>query len=110
MSVEINNPQDELLEPPDALPPVTLNDLSEAMLAAVKRAGWPKLSPVQSRAIPYIQARRDLMVQARTGSGKTGAFVLPILDRVDPARCWVGSVAYKPPFLSGRALLVVPCG
>ena len=38
---------------------------------------------MQSRAIPYMQARRDLMVQARTGSGKTGAFMLPILERVD---------------------------
>jgi ATP-dependent RNA helicase DeaD len=35
-------------------------------------------------AIPYLQAHRDLMVQARTGSGKTGAFIMPILDRVDP--------------------------
>jgi ATP-dependent RNA helicase DeaD len=83
---QINNPQDELLEPQDALPPVTLDQLSDAMQAAAKRAGWTKLSPVQTRAIPYIQAKRDLMVQARTGSGKTGAFVLPILDRVDHTR------------------------
>ena len=34
-------------------------------------------------AIPYLQARRDLMVQARPCSGKTGAIVLPILERVD---------------------------
>ncbi len=86
MENQNNNPQDELLEPQDALPPVTLNELSDAMQAAVKRAGWAELSPVQTRAIPYIQAKRDLMVQARTGSGKTGAFVLPILNRVDPNR------------------------
>ena len=81
-----NKPNDELLEPPDALPPVTLNELSEPMQNAVGRAGWTELSPVQTRAIPYIKAKRDLMVQARTGSGKTGAFVLPMLDRIDPAR------------------------
>ena len=40
--------------------------------------------PVQSRALPYMLAKRDLMVQSRTGSGKTGAFLLPILDRFDP--------------------------
>ncbi len=40
--------------------------------------------PVQRQAIPYLLAGRDLMVQSRTGSGKTGAFVLPILHRVDP--------------------------
>ncbi len=76
----------ELTEPQDALPPVSLADLPESMQAAVARAGWTELSPVQSRAIPYIQARRDLMVQARTGSGKTGAFVLPILTRVETHR------------------------
>ncbi len=81
-----NEAKNELQEPQDALPPVKLADLSEPMQAAVKRAGWTELSPVQTRAIPYIQAKRDLMVQARTGSGKTGAFVLPLLDRVDTNR------------------------
>ena len=47
------------------------------------RAGWQQLMPVQARAMPYMQARRDLMVQSRTGSGKTGAFILPILDRIN---------------------------
>ena len=40
--------------------------------------------PVQAMAIPYMLAGRDLMVQSRTGSGKTGAFVLPLLDKIDP--------------------------
>ena len=40
--------------------------------------------PVQRLAIPYLLARRDVMVQSRTGSGKTGAFVLPILHLIDP--------------------------
>jgi ATP-dependent RNA helicase DeaD len=75
--------QEEIAEPENALPPVELKDLSEKQQAAVKRAGWDKLSPVQARAIPYLHAKRDLMVQARTGSGKTGAFLLPILEQVD---------------------------
>ncbi len=41
--------------------------------------------PVQARAIPLLLGGRDVMVQSRTGSGKTGAFVLPMLDRLDPA-------------------------
>jgi ATP-dependent RNA helicase DeaD len=77
------DPQSELSEPKDALPPVSIEELPEIMRAGVRRAGWTELTPVQSRAIPYLQARRDLMVQARTGSGKTGAFVLPVLERVD---------------------------
>ena len=77
------DPQSELSEPKDALPPISFEELPEIMRAAARRAGWTELTPVQSRAIPYLQARRDLMVQARTGSGKTGAFILPVLERVD---------------------------
>ena len=39
--------------------------------------------PVQSQAIPYLLAGRDLVIQARTGSGKTAAFLLPMLERLD---------------------------
>jgi len=78
--------EDEITEPEDALPTVSLIDLPEIMQNAIKRIGWSELTPVQSKAIPYLQARRDLMVQARTGSGKTGAFVLPILNRVEIGR------------------------
>src|SRR3990172_1452855 len=42
--------------------------------------------PVQARAIPYLLAKRDMIVQARTGSGKTGAFLLPMLERLDSKR------------------------
>ena len=83
----INQSQtDEITEPTDALPSINLKDLPEVMRNAVKRVGWSELTPVQSRAIPYLRAHRDLMVQARTGSGKTGAFVLPLLERVDTHR------------------------
>jgi ATP-dependent RNA helicase DeaD len=75
-----------VVEPESALPEVKLKDLSEPLRAAVARASWTKLMPVQSRAIPYLLAGRDLMVQSRTGSGKTGAFLLPILERIDPKR------------------------
>ena len=46
--------------------------------------GWPGLMQVQEQAIPYILDARDLIVQSRTGSGKTGAFLLPMLERLDP--------------------------
>ena len=48
------------------------------------RVGWAQLMPVQARAIPRLLAEKDVMVQARTGSGKTGAFLLPMLKRLDP--------------------------
>jgi ATP-dependent RNA helicase DeaD len=83
MDTQFDHQKNELTEPKDPLPPVTITELPEIMQSAISRAGWTELTPVQARAIPYLQARRDLMVQARTGSGKTGAFVLPMLERVD---------------------------
>lgn len=63
-----------------------LADLPAPLQEAAARAGWPRLMPVQAKAIPYLLARRDVMVQSRTGSGKTGAFILPILQRINAAR------------------------
>ena len=75
-----------LIEPDSTLPQLAMADLSEPLRQAVARAGWSELMPVQARAIPYLLAQRDLLVQSRTGSGKTGAFLLPILDRIEPKR------------------------
>ncbi len=74
---EKNNQQEKQLKP------ITINDLSEGLQAAVKRAGWANLVEVQQETIPYFQARRDVMVQAHTGSGKTGAYLLPIMERIN---------------------------
>ncbi|QJB54975.1 DEAD/DEAH box helicase [Pseudodesulfovibrio sp. zrk46] len=65
-------------------PDMTFEALPEELKNACGRAGWDKLMPVQQKAIPYLLNDRDVMVQARTGSGKTGAFVLPLLDKLDP--------------------------
>jgi ATP-dependent RNA helicase DeaD len=74
----------DLVEPTNALPEVRAADLPDSWREAMARAGWSELMPVQAKTMPYIMAGRDLMVQARTGSGKTGAFVMPILERVNP--------------------------
>ncbi|OIO03803.1 MAG: DEAD/DEAH box helicase [Desulfovibrionaceae bacterium CG1_02_65_16] len=84
------------IAPEDALPEVKLEDLPEMMRGACARAGWPGLMPVQEKALPYMLAGRDIMVQARTGSGKTGAFLLPLLDRLKTAHT------------STQALILVP--
>ncbi len=78
-----NNTQADTTEPDNALPPTSLDTLTPVMQDAVKRMGWKELSPVQTKAIPYLIARRDIMVQARTGSGKTGAFILPMLEQIN---------------------------
>ncbi len=82
---EENETQQAYVEPENALPKTQLSELPEAMRDAAERAGWTKLMPVQQHAIPYMLAKRDLMVQSHTGSGKTGAFVLPLLERIDPS-------------------------
>ena len=76
----------DLVEPENALPALTLADLPASLQDAVTNAGWPSLMPVQAKAIPYMLAGRDLMVQSRTGSGKTGAFLLPMLDLIDSSQ------------------------
>ncbi len=57
--------------------------LSEKTLRAVENAGYEKPSPIQSRAIPVILARRDLFGCAQTGTGKTAAFALPIMQMLE---------------------------
>jgi ATP-dependent RNA helicase DeaD len=69
---------------PEALPEATLADLPEKLRQGVAQAGWPELMPVQAKAIPYLFAQRDMMIQSRTGSGKTGAYLLPILEMINP--------------------------
>jgi len=68
------------------LPDVTLEQLPARLRDAAARAGWTVLMPVQARGIPYLLAARNMMIQARTGSGKTGAFLLPMLERLDSAK------------------------
>ncbi len=74
-----SNPEDE-----DTLPVITLEDLPERLRQAAAHAGWTTLMPVQAKGIPYLFSLRDTMIQSRTGSGKTGAYLLPILEMVNP--------------------------
>ncbi|MEN8242476.1 MAG: DEAD/DEAH box helicase [Chloroflexota bacterium] len=71
----------EEIEP--GLPPVTIDTLSPTMKAAADQVGWGSLTPVQQHGIPYMLAGRDLLAQAKTGSGKTGAFILPLMEKIN---------------------------
>ncbi len=60
--------------------------LSDAVVHGVQRMGYVDPSPIQLRAIPIILSGRDLIASAQTGTGKTAAFGLPVLSRLDSPR------------------------
>lgn len=57
-------------------------DLIDELLSAIKTAGYETPTPVQEQAIPAILKNRDLQASAQTGTGKTAAFLLPILHKL----------------------------
>ncbi len=57
--------------------------LPESLLEALERCGYQQPSPIQAAAIPELMLGRDLLGQAQTGTGKTAAFALPLLARID---------------------------
>lgn len=67
--------------------------LSEKIVAAVTALGYEEPTPIQREAIPLLIAGRDLLGIAATGTGKTAAFALPMIDRIaaDPEACKVTS-------------------
>lgn len=84
------------IEPEDALPEADPAQWPAPMQTALAAAGWSALMPVQQKAIPYMLAGRDLIVQSRTGSGKTGAFLLPLFTLLDPTRKEVQALVLTP--------------
>jgi len=56
--------------------------LSDALLRAIATQGYDTPSPIQQKAIPHVLAGRDIMAAAQTGTGKTAAFTLPMLQRL----------------------------
>ncbi|MGY4308738.1 superfamily II DNA/RNA helicase [Bradyrhizobium sp. USDA 4369] len=60
--------------------------LSDKVLAAVAATGYTTPTPIQEQAIPHVLARRDVLGIAQTGTGKTAAFVLPMLTILEKGR------------------------
>ncbi|MDI3471354.1 MAG: ATP-dependent RNA helicase [Pseudolabrys sp.] len=60
--------------------------LSDKILAAIEAAGYKTPTPIQEQAIPHVLARRDVLGIAQTGTGKTAAFVLPMLKLLEQGR------------------------
>ena len=60
--------------------------LSDKVLQAVAASGYTEATPIQAQAIPPALAGRDILGIAQTGTGKTAAFVLPMLSRLESGR------------------------
>ncbi len=57
--------------------------LSPFVLKAIEKVGYESPSPIQAQTIPFVLQGRDVLGQAQTGTGKTAAFALPVLSRID---------------------------
>ena len=66
------------------------------MLAALREVGYESPSPIQEQAVPPLLAGRDVIGQAQTGTGKTAAFALPMIEYVDPSLQAVQALVLTP--------------
>jgi ATP-dependent RNA helicase DeaD len=69
----------------DDIPNLKFDDLSlsDNVMKAVKKVGYETPSPIQAEIIPHVLEGRDVIGQAQTGTGKTAAFALPLLSKID---------------------------
>jgi len=79
-------------------------NLDAQILRAIEEEGYTEPTPIQAQAIPHVLAGRDLMAMAQTGTGKTAAFTLPLLQRLLPHASTSASPARHPI----RALILAP--
>ncbi len=82
--------------------------LAPELLSAVQAEGYDTPTPIQEQAIPHVLAGRDLEALAQTGTGKTAAFVLPILQRLHAAAQLENSPLKRAARVAPRVLILCP--
>lgn len=60
--------------------------LKRELLMGIFEKGWEKPSPIQEESLPISLAGRDIVARAKNGTGKTGAYTIPILEQIDPSK------------------------
>ena len=70
--------------------------LNDALLKAIKRSGFEEATPIQEQTIPLALQGKDVIGQAQTGTGKTAAFGLPILQNIDKKEKAIQAVIIEP--------------
>lgn len=53
-----------------------------SLFQAIAKLGWKEPTLIQEKAIPYVLGGKDILARARTGSGKTGAFLIPAIHKI----------------------------
>jgi ATP-dependent RNA helicase DeaD len=71
-------------------------ELKDSLLKAIRRAGFEETTPIQAQTMPLILAGRDVIGQAQTGTGKTAAFGLPILQALPPRATKLQALIIEP--------------
>ena len=70
--------------------------ISRAQLDNLESLGYQKMTPVQAQSLPHVLQGRDLIAQAKTGSGKTAAFGIGLLEKIDPRHFGVQALVLCP--------------
>ncbi|MDE0886835.1 MAG: DEAD/DEAH box helicase [Myxococcota bacterium] len=72
------------------------SEVAEDIQTSIRELGWQTPTPVQARAIPLMRGGGDLIVQAQTGSGKTGAFGIPLVEGIDTSIAGIQALVMLP--------------
>ena len=64
--------------------------------SGIYEKGWEKPSPIQEHSIPIALTGRDVLARAKNGTGKTGAYTIPIIERIDPSKNAIQAVILVP--------------
>jgi len=70
--------------------------LKRELLMGIFEKGWEKPSPIQEASIPIAQTGRDILARAKNGTGKTGAYCIPILDQIDITKEFIQGMIVVP--------------
>src|SRR5206468_2081299 len=81
---------------PEVPVPFASLDLPVPILKSLEAMGYGQATEVQARSVPIARAGRDLIVESRTGTGKTTAFGIPLVERVDASQARVQALVLCP--------------
>jgi len=70
--------------------------LKRELLMGIFEKGWEKPSPIQEASIPIAQSGRDILARAKNGTGKTGAYTIPILEGIDTSKDYIQGMIIVP--------------